>query len=155
MLQLTDTDKFLGQTLIEFYDNMKALERDVEKDGKQPVLVIMAIGDITHFFTHNKQNTMENVQQPSQENGAETNPTPGAEQTGTPGTPPEFGKDANAPGNDGDNQEPGPDETATELVPETNTDHAPDALLHGEQPNQPMPEPEAEAPDSNTSEANE
>jgi hypothetical protein len=44
--QCDEQTKTLGLLLIEFYENMKLLENDIEKGGKQAVLIIMSINDI-------------------------------------------------------------------------------------------------------------
>ena len=43
--QLPEPTKTIGNMLIEFYDTMKALEKDAERGGKQATKVIMTISD--------------------------------------------------------------------------------------------------------------
>lgn len=48
--------KSIGITLMEFYDNMKALENDPHRGGKQATCIIMAINDIESIYqkTHER-----------------------------------------------------------------------------------------------------
>jgi len=41
-----EPDRSIGLLLIEFYESMKALERDDHRGGKQATAIIMAINDI-------------------------------------------------------------------------------------------------------------
>ncbi len=43
---INEPDKSIGLLLIEFYDRMKALERDEHRGGKQATAIVMAINDI-------------------------------------------------------------------------------------------------------------
>jgi hypothetical protein len=50
--QLPEPTKEIGNMLIEFYDTMKALEKDAERGGKQATKIVMTISD---FETFHKQ----------------------------------------------------------------------------------------------------
>lgn len=41
-----DPQKSIGKILIDFYENMKDLERDPHRGGKQATLIIMTMNDI-------------------------------------------------------------------------------------------------------------
>jgi len=47
---LPEPDKSLHNSLIEFYQTMKALEKDEERGGKQAVKIIMTVNDIKEIF---------------------------------------------------------------------------------------------------------
>lgn len=48
--------KEIGHILIDFYHNMKDLEKDVNRGGKQAVLIVMTLNDIEQLFKqHNKK----------------------------------------------------------------------------------------------------
>lgn len=44
--QLSSPEKEIGETLIEFYETMKSLEKDSERGGKQATKIVMTISDI-------------------------------------------------------------------------------------------------------------
>jgi hypothetical protein len=50
--QLPEPTKEIGNMLIEFYETMKALEKDAERGVKQATKIVMTIND---FETFNKQ----------------------------------------------------------------------------------------------------
>lgn len=43
---MEEPSRSIIKTLVEFYDNMKELETDPDKEGKQAVAVVMAMNDI-------------------------------------------------------------------------------------------------------------
>lgn len=46
---LEEPEKSIGQILVEFYETMKALEKDAHKSGKQAVKLVMTIRDIQNI----------------------------------------------------------------------------------------------------------
>jgi hypothetical protein len=50
---LTEPTKSIMETLIEFYETMKELEKDEEKGGKQATKIIMTTDDILKIFFKN------------------------------------------------------------------------------------------------------
>lgn len=48
--QLEEPSKSVGKVLIEFYETMKKLESDNQKEGKQATKVVMTINDIEKIF---------------------------------------------------------------------------------------------------------
>lgn len=49
--QLKEPDKSIGQILIEFYETMKALEKDYHRGGKQATKIVMTINEIQKVYT--------------------------------------------------------------------------------------------------------
>lgn len=47
---LNEPDKSVFESLIEFYDNMKRLESDPDRGGKQAVTVVMTVNDLTAIY---------------------------------------------------------------------------------------------------------
>lgn len=47
--QLPEPDKSIGLILMEFYETMKALERDEHRGGKQATKIVMTISDISEL----------------------------------------------------------------------------------------------------------
>lgn len=43
---ISEPDKSIGLLLIEFYEQMKTLEKDPQRGGKQATAIVMAINDI-------------------------------------------------------------------------------------------------------------
>lgn len=43
---INEPDRSIGFLLIEFYERMKALERDEHRGGKQATAIVMAINDV-------------------------------------------------------------------------------------------------------------
>lgn len=50
--QLHEPDKSIGNLLIEFYEQMKELETDPERGGKQAVAIVMAIDDFKRIINN-------------------------------------------------------------------------------------------------------
>lgn len=48
-------EKEIGTILIDFYETMKALEKDTHRGGKQAVCIVMAINDIKKLIPHEDQ----------------------------------------------------------------------------------------------------
>lgn len=48
--QLPEPTKKIGNMLIEFYETMKALEKDAERGGKQGTKIVMTISDFETFY---------------------------------------------------------------------------------------------------------
>ena len=48
--QLQEPGKSIGKILIEFYETMKALEKDSHRGGKQATKIVMTISDIEKLF---------------------------------------------------------------------------------------------------------
>lgn len=44
--QLEEPSQSIGKILIEFYETMKALEKDMHKGGKQATKIVMTISDL-------------------------------------------------------------------------------------------------------------
>jgi len=44
--QMQEPSKSIGEILIDFYENMKQLEKDEHRGGKQATLIVMTINDI-------------------------------------------------------------------------------------------------------------
>lgn len=47
--QLEEPSKIIGEILLEFYETMKALEKDKQKGGKQATKIVMTINDIENL----------------------------------------------------------------------------------------------------------
>lgn len=50
IVQLEEPAKSIGLALIEFYDTMKALEKDPARGGKQATKIVMTMNDIEHII---------------------------------------------------------------------------------------------------------
>lgn len=48
--QLEEPARSIGLALDEFYDRMKALEKDPARGGKQATLIVMTMNDIEHII---------------------------------------------------------------------------------------------------------
>jgi hypothetical protein len=48
--QIGGIDQKIGEILIEYYDTMKALEKDKHRGGKQATKIVMTISDIKEIF---------------------------------------------------------------------------------------------------------
>ena len=52
--QMPEPSKSIGMLLMDFYDNMKVLELDANKGGKQATCIVMAINDVENIIKDNK-----------------------------------------------------------------------------------------------------
>jgi hypothetical protein len=57
--QLNEPSKSISTVLINFYEQMKSLENDVDKDGLQATLIIMCANDIESIIV--SQNGIEEL----------------------------------------------------------------------------------------------
>lgn len=53
---LTEQEKEIALLLISFYEVMKSLENDIEKEGKKAIFVLMTMSEIMTLFEKKKNN---------------------------------------------------------------------------------------------------